>query len=148
MDAVLWKDVRTTHMILSPKTRLICIARTPIALGDDSLGCPTHQFEVVREVELLDHPGSHDVHRGKNPAPAGLLLVGNLALLNCFQKGGEGEGRRGGCTQFVHGRNRMTIRPSHLYYAGAEHVGFSRTRQTLPAPSAKRREVFGESHEG
>ena len=49
----------------------------------------------------------------------------------------------------MHGRSRMTIaiRPSHPYYAGTEHVGFSPTRQTLLAPSAKRREVFGESHE-
>ena len=39
-------------------------------------------------------------------------------------------------------------RPSHPYYAGREHVGFSPTRQTLLAPSAKRRDVFGESHEG
>ena len=39
-------------------------------------------------------------------------------------------------------------RPSHPYNAGTEHVGFSPTRQTLPAPSAKRREVIGESHEG
>ena len=38
-------------------------------------------------------------------------------------------------------------RPSHPYNAGTEHVGFSPTRQTLLAPSAKRREVFGESHE-
>ena len=40
-------------------------------------------------------------------------------------------------------------RPSHPYYAGTEHVGFSPIRQTLlVAPSAKRREVFDESHEG
>ena len=41
-------------------------------------------------------------------------------------------------------------RPSHPCYAGTEYVGFSPTRQTLLAPSeaAKRREVFGESHEG
>ena len=39
-------------------------------------------------------------------------------------------------------------RPSHPYYAGTEHVGFSPTRQTLLAPSAKRREVFGQSHDG
>ena len=38
-------------------------------------------------------------------------------------------------------------RPSHSYYAGTEHVGFSPTTQTFLAPSAKRREVFGESHE-
>ena len=38
-------------------------------------------------------------------------------------------------------------RPSYPYYAGTEHVGFSTARQALLAPSAKRREVFGESHE-
>ena len=32
-------------------------------------------------------------------------------------------------------------RLSHPYYTGMEHVGFSLTRQTLLAPSAKRREV-------
>ena len=44
----------------------------------------------------------------------------------------------------MHGRSRMTIDPR----IPAEHVGFSPTRQILLAPSAKRREVFGESHEG
>ena len=39
-------------------------------------------------------------------------------------------------------------RSSHPYYAGTEHVGFSPTRQTLLAPSAKRREVFDELHDG
>ena len=50
----------------------------------------------------------------------------------------------------MHGRTGITIaiRPSHPYNAGTEHVGFSPTRQALLAPSAKRREVFGESHEG
>ena len=39
--------------------------------------------------------------------------------------------------------------PSHpSYYAGTEHAGFSPIRQTLLAPGAKRREVFGEWHEG
>ena len=39
-------------------------------------------------------------------------------------------------------------RPPQPYNAGTEHVGFSPTRQamTLLAPSAKRREVFGELH--
>ena len=32
--------------------------------------------------------------------------------------------------------------------AGTEHVGFSPTRKTLLAPSAKRREVLREAHEG
>ena len=40
-----------------------------------------------------------------------------------------------------------TIDP-HPYDAGTEHVGFSPTRQALLAPSPKRREVLGESHEG
>ena len=36
----------------------------------------------------------------------------------------------------------------HPYNAGTEHAGVSPTRQTLLSPSAKRREVFGEAHEG
>ena len=49
----------------------------------------------------------------------------------------------------MHVRSRMyDHRPSHPYKAGKEHVGFSPTRQTFLAPSAKRREVEGESHEG
>ena len=39
----------------------------------------------------------------------------------------------------------MTIGPSHPYNAGTENVGFSLSRQTLLAPSTKRREVSGES---
>ena len=39
-------------------------------------------------------------------------------------------------------------RPSHPYNVGTEQVGFSPTRQALHAPSAKRREVLGGSHEG
>ena len=48
---------------------------------------------------------------------------------------------------FTHNRSRMTIwcRPSRVYNAGTEHVGFSLTSETPRAPSAKRREVFGES---
>ena len=37
-----------------------------------------------------------------------------------------------------------SLRPSHPYYAGTEHVRFSPTRQTSRSPSAKRREVLGE----
>ena len=36
--------------------------------------------------------------------------------------------------------------PSHPYNAGKEYVGFSPTRQTLIAPSAKSRAVLGEFH--
>ena len=39
-------------------------------------------------------------------------------------------------------------RPSRPCNAGTENVGFSPTRQTSLGRSAKRREVFGESHEG
>ena len=38
-------------------------------------------------------------------------------------------------------------RPSHPYYAGTGHVGFSPTRQAMLAPPTIRREVFGGSHE-
>ena len=57
-------------------------------------------------------------------------------------------GERG--IQFVHSRSRMiiAIRPLHPYHAETEHVGLSPTRQTLLVPSATRREVFHESHEG
>ena len=56
---------------------------------------------------------------------------------------------RGDVLDLMHGRSQMTIdRPSHPYNAGTEHVGFPPTRQRLLAPSANRREVSGESHEG
>ena len=48
----------------------------------------------------------------------------------------------------MHGRSRHRHRLSHPCNAVTEHVGFSPTRKALLAPSAKRREVFGESHEG
>ena len=61
------------------------------------------------------------------------------------QRGGGG----GGCTHFMHGRSikAIAVRPSHTYKARTEHVGLSPTRQTSRAPSAKRRDVFGESYE-
>ena len=57
-----------------------------------------------------------------------------------IREGGEG-------AQFMHSRYRVSIaiRP---YNVRAKHVGFSSTRQALSAPSAKPREVFGESHDG
>ena len=48
----------------------------------------------------------------------------------------------------MNSRSRMTIDPRIPTNAGMEHVGFSPTRQISRAPSAKRREVLGESHEG
>ena len=46
----------------------------------------------------------------------------------------------------MHGRSLSDHGPSHPYNTGTELVVFSPTRQTLLAPSAKRREVCGESH--
>ena len=49
----------------------------------------------------------------------------------------------------MHGRSRMTIDPRIPSVPGRSmYVGFSPTRQILLAPSAKRREVSGESNEG
>ena len=55
---------------------------------------------------------------------------------------------REGCTHVMHGRSRMTIDPRTPTMPGRSTSGFSPTKQTLPAPTAKRREVLGESHEG
>ena len=46
---------------------------------------------------------------------------------------------RRGVLDLMHGRSRMyDHRPSHPYHPGTEHDGFSPTRQTSLAPSAKR----------
>ena len=57
----------------------------------------------------------------------------------------RGEG--GGGTHVMPDPQSYDHRPSHPYNAGTKHVGFPSTRQTLLAPSAKRRDVLGESHE-
>ena len=86
------------------------------------------------------------------PGHEGVMRSGGWCLRG--QESGGGTGKRGGGGG---GKGAYSVcawpssydhRPSHPYYAGTEHVGFSPTRQTLLAPSAKRREVFGESHEG
>ena len=56
--------------------------------------------------------------------------------------GGEGEGV---CSGYAWPQSHEH-RPSHHYNAGMEHVGLSPTRQTLLAPSAKRRQMLGEPH--
>ena len=49
----------------------------------------------------------------------------------------------------MHDRSRMTIRLSHPYNPGTEPVVLSPTRrEAFLAPSAERREVSAESHEG
>ena len=42
---------------------------------------------------------------------------------------------------------QVVITPSHPHNAGMKHVGFSPTKQMPRAPSAKRRETPGESHD-
>ena len=52
-------------------------------------------------------------------------------------------------THVMHGGGRMTIDPRiPICNAGTADIAFSTTRQTLLAPSTKRRKVFGESHSG
>ena len=53
----------------------------------------------------------------------------------------------GGVLMIMHA---IVIRPltSHPYKAGTEHAGFSPDQARTQSPSAKRRSVFGESHEG
>ena len=52
------------------------------------------------------------------------------------------------CAHFMHGRSRTAIDPRMPTKAGTAHVGLSSTKQTSRAPTAKRREAFGASHEG
>ena len=54
--------------------------------------------------------------------------------------------RGGGVLMIMHA---IVIRPltSHPYKAGTEHAGFSPDQARTQSPSAKRRGVFGESHE-
>ena len=64
---------------------------------------------------------------------------------------GRGEGGysiRRDVLDLMHGRSGRTIDPRIPIKAGATHVGVLPTRQTFLAPSAKRREVSGESNEG
>ena len=51
------------------------------------------------------------------------------------------------CAQFVHGCSRMAIDPRIPIMPGRSTSGFHQPGRLL-APSAKRHEVFGESHEG
>ena len=96
---------------------------------------------VTKPISLKGQNHGQEEQRLKPFADDSVILK-NSCSLRLKSRGGGGAG-----TQFVHGRSRMIVdlRP---YYAGTEHIGFSPTMQALLAPSAKRREVFGESHEG
>ena len=54
----------------------------------------------------------------------------------------------GECAPAMHSRCRKTIDPRMPTMPGRSTPGFTQTRQALRAPSAKCREVFGESHGG
>ena len=75
------------------------------------------------------------VHNSQYPHPPGGVYFNHLHPL-------------GGGTHYHAWPYSYDDRPSRPYNAGTEHVGFSPTRQTLLAPSAKHREVLRESHEG
>ena len=68
--------------------------------------------------------------------------------------GGKVAARRGGgrhssrARAVVVGMTADPRIPYILLYVGEVHVGLSPTRCKLHAPSAKRREMFGESHKG
>ena len=79
----------------------------------------------------------------------GQICLGQTAgQRECFcsvhRAGNEG----GGGTQFVNGRSRMTIDLASLLCRDGARRVFTNQRPTLLAPSAKRREVLGESHQG
>ena len=106
-----------------------------------------------------------------SPRPSGARFAGNAGMVvgnpphrhrrclvpgdfkgSCKASNVEIRGRAlrqagGECTHVTHGRSLYDHRPSHPYNVGTEHVGCSSTRQTLPAPSAKPRDVLDESHE-
>ena len=61
----------------------------------------------------------------------------------------EGVVSRGGWGGHInHDRSPYDHRTSHPYNATTDKVEFSPTSQTSRAPSAKRREMFRELHEG
>ena len=63
-------------------------------------------------------------------------------------RGGGAGGRGRGGVHFVHGGSRMTVDPRIPTLPGWSASCFHQPGRHLLAPSAKRREVFGESHEG
>ena len=52
------------------------------------------------------------------------------------------------CTHVMHGRSRMTKDPRTPTMPGRSTSGLHRPGRHFPAPSAKRHEVLGESHDG
>ncbi len=79
----------------------------------------------------------------------GLLLRG-LADEQWAEVNEKGDGRagEGGVLDIMHGRSRMTIDPCFHSMPGRSTSGFHLPGRHCFAPSMKRREVLGESHEG
>ena len=85
---------------------------------------------------VAGHQGMQKTH---NPRNKYLLFIFSIDDERRLSRKSAGEPMEGGGDH----------RPSHPHNAGTEHAGFSPTWQKLLlAPSAKRREVSGESHEG
>ena len=75
-----------------------------------------------------------------------IRFSGGLSCIWMTASNGLIAGRvRGGVLIIMHGRSRMTIDPRIPTMPGQSTLGF---QPPLLAPGAKRREVFGESHEG
>ena len=94
-----------------------------------------HDFVVLPMTEELEYSSIASVSCPPPPLP--------FVRLNIYR---HKNGRKGMRTHVMNSPLSYDHRPSHPHNAGTEHVGFSPTRQALPAPRAKRREAFGESH--
>ena len=64
---------------------------------------------------------------------------GEVGVGDCVGADEDKWGKGWGVLVTMHDLESYGQIPSHSYSAGTEHVGFSRTRQTLLAPRAKRR---------
>ena len=90
----------------------------------------TNAFEVIFRVRHRAPPGRSSEASACTPSVEWLMQ------------------REGGWTHFMHSHGVSRPLPSHPSYAGTERVGFSPAGQTSRAPTAKRREVLGQSREG
>ena len=105
------------------------------------------QFGQIQEAERSNFVSAVDTEDPRTSVVVHLYepYIGACRRMNRFlEVGGGGMG----CAHVMHGRGRMTMEPCIPTMPGRSTSGFSPTKQTLPAPTAKRREVLGESHEG
>lgn len=76
--AAKYKHAKTTQEYLGHVLSLSCSVSLLCLCLCLSL---SHQFKVVAEAVLLQHPKTHDVERREDPTTSRLLLVCHLALL-------------------------------------------------------------------